>query len=118
MNEKPAFLRFLGVLSKSILTTETLLQKLDKFDFLIHNDYYDLYVNLILDNQSTKRVIHKTQKHHIVPRHVFENCNIEVDNSQENLVDLLYRDHMLAHAYLFLCAKPRFRYANAVALNI
>lgn len=118
MNERQAFLLFLGVLSKNILTKESLINTLDSFNFLIHNEYFYLYVDLIIANLSTERIVHKTQRHHIVPKHVFEKQNMPVDNSKDNLVDMLYSDHMLSHAYLFLCAKFPYRYANAVALNI
>ena len=95
-----------------------MIRKLDKFDFLYHNEYYYLYVDLILENQSRTKIRDKTQRHHIVPKHVFNKQSLATDNSKENLVDLLYKDHVLAHAYLFLCAKPLYRYANCIALNI
>lgn len=47
----------------------------------------------------------KTQLHHIIPRKYYTYNKLEINNSRENLVNLLYKDHILAHYYLALCAK-------------
>lgn len=67
------------------------------------NKYLDIYCDLIESNKEREKEIYKTQKHHIIPRCYFKYNNLEIDDSQENLVNLLYKDHILAHYYLCLC---------------
>ena len=76
--------------------------------YFINNEYLDLYVKHIEKNLTTKEDKPRTQKHHIVPKRCYEllNCsNKKFINRKENLVNLLYKDHILAHYYLALCAK-------------
>lgn len=80
-------------------------EKLLKLDIIDDNDYFDKYIQLIVDNKQTKKQKYKTQQHHIIPRCYYKHKKIEVDNSSNNLVNLLYRDHILAHYYLCLCVK-------------
>ncbi|WP_300924750.1 NUMOD3 domain-containing DNA-binding protein [uncultured Clostridium sp.] len=80
------------------------------------NNYLDKYIELIESNRETKKEKFKTQKHHIIPRCYFKHENLEIDNSSDNLVNLLYKDHALAHYYLSLCCKGVFKYANEYAL--
>ena len=79
---------------------ETLL-KLGIFD---DNEYLDKYVALVLNNKDRMYVKHKTNLHHIIPKYYFKYKNICIDNSKENLVNLLYKDHILAHFYLAKCS--------------
>lgn len=67
------------------------------------NIYLDKYIELIENNLSTLNIKGKTQRHHILPRCYFKNMNLPIDNSEYNLVNLLYKDHILAHYYLSLC---------------
>ena len=66
------------------------------------NKYLDKYCKLIEDNKDTKREKYKTQIHHIIPKCYFIINNIEIDNGKENKINLLYKDHILAHYYLVL----------------
>lgn len=68
------------------------------------NEYLDLYIDLINRNKSTEKQEHKTQSHHIIPKCYYNIINEPVDNSSDNLVNLLYKDHVLAHYYLSLCS--------------
>ena len=67
------------------------------------NEYLDFYCDLIESNRNTKREKFKTQKHHIIPRCYFKYKNLEIDNSKNNLVNLSYVNHIMAHYYLCLC---------------
>lgn len=71
--------------------------------YFLDNEYLDAYLDLISKNTESRRVKGKTQRHHIIPREYFVLNKISVDNSTENLVNLLYKDHILAHYYLALC---------------
>lgn len=40
---------------------------------------------------------------------LFQTNSLEIDNSKENLVNLYYKDHILAHYYLCLCTEGTFK---------
>ena len=67
------------------------------------NNYLIFYLELIKNNIKTKKQKCKTNRHHIIPRCYFKFKKLEIDNSENNLVNLLYKDHILAHYYLCLC---------------
>lgn len=92
----------------------SLKEKLLNLNLCVDNKYLDKYCELIENNKDTKREKFKTQKHHIIPKCYYKYNNLKIDNSKENLVNLLYKDHILAHYYLCLCSKENnFKYANA-----
>lgn len=66
------------------------------------NEYFAKYVKIIVDNLDTKWEKKLTQKHHIIPRCYFEHIGKEVDNSNNNIINLKYSDHILAHYFLCL----------------
>lgn len=81
----------------------------------VHNQYLDKYCSLIERNTNTYCVKTKTNAHHIIPKAWFKLNNKIVDNSQCNLVNLPYREHVLAHYYLCLCTVDQLQYANELA---
>lgn len=82
------------------------------------NEYFEKYVSLIEANRNTKTQRCKTQKHHIVPNIAFKLYNWPDANAKDNLVVLLYKDHILAHYYLALAAKQNeFKYKMVAAIN-
>lgn len=89
---------------------------LNNYNFFIDNEYLDKYIELINTNLDTKKERFKTQCHHIIPRCWFVYNNLEVDNSKNNEVNLLYRDHILAHYYLALCSEGKIK--NSMILSI
>lgn len=91
-------------------------QKLLQTNLFLDNDYLTSYITLILNNLSTKRVPGKTQQHHILQRKWFENYGYAVDNTEANLVNLLYKDHILAHYYLCKCTTSWLAKANSITL--
>lgn len=82
----------------------------------IDNEYLDKYVELILNNTDTQFVPCTTNSHHIIPRYYYKHHKLSVDNSPQNRVNLLYRDHMLAHLYLSGCTEGRDRYWNLYSI--
>lgn len=94
-------------------------EKLLSTDVVIDNIYLDKYCELIESNLTTKRQIYKTQKHHIVPKCYYKSLNLPVNNEKNNVVNLLFKDHILAHYYLVLCAKDlNFKAQNAIAVHL
>lgn len=83
-----------------------------------NNEYFNKYVKLIEANLETKQQKFKTQKHHIIPKIAFQLCNWDGCEKKENKVNLLYKDHILAHYYLALAAKDSiFKYKMICAIN-
>lgn len=82
------------------------------------NEYLDFYCKLVEQNSTTKKEKHKTQLHHIIEKCYYKKHNLKVDNSKENLVYLLYKDHVIAHYYLALCSKDKYyKFANISAIK-
>lgn len=91
--------------------------KLLETNLFIDNEYLNLYCELINSNLNTQRVKHKTQRHHIIPKCYYKMIKEPVDNSSYNLVDLLLKDHVMAHCYLVLASKENiFKYYNRISL--
>lgn len=75
--------------------------------------YLDLYCDLIISNLNTIKIITKTQRHHIIPvacygpelnkkrKDLLSIANLDNNNFT---INLLYKDHILAHYYLCMCA--------------
>ena len=80
-------------------------EKLLSLDIVDNNEFLDKYNQIICASKSLARIKHKTQKHHIVPKAVFLHNSEPIDNTDSNIVNLIYKDHILAHYYLFMCAK-------------
>ena len=87
-------------------------EKLLSTQIIEDNEFLDKYVDLIQKNRSLDYINKKTQRHHIIPVCYYKEINYPVDNSKENLVNLYYKDHVLAHYYLALCSVGKFKYQN------
>lgn len=94
----------------------SLKDKLLSHDGFVDNEYLDKYVQLVERNRKTVRSSQLTNAHHIVPKCWFKIHSVTIDNSISNLVNLRYRDHVLAHYYLCLCTVRQLQYANELAL--
>jgi len=93
-------------------------EKLLATNVILDNEYLSKYIELVKTNLNTKQARFKTQSHHIIPRCYFKILGIPCDNSSENTIHLLYKDHVLAHYYLCLCSKDaEFKYNNICALK-
>lgn len=88
------------------------IQQLLDTGYFVYNDYFNEYVTLINNNRDTEYVACETNKHHVLPRHYFTSRNIRVDNSSDNIVNLSYKDHALAHLLLSGCTQGRDKYKN------
>ena len=86
---------------------ETLKNCLLSTDMLIDNEFLDNYCQLIITNVNNKKIKNTTQSHHIIPKSYFKIIGKKVNNKKENLVNLLYSDHILAHYFLSLCCKNK-----------
>lgn len=81
----------------------TLKEKLLTLNIFDNNEYLDKYCELIESNRDTKREKFKTQRHHIIPVCYYKYSKLQINNSNDNLVNLTYKDHALAHYYLAMC---------------
>lgn len=95
-----------------ILDLETRLTACQGF---VSNEYLSKYCQLVERNRRRSRR-GNTNAHHIIPRFWFKMMNKPVDNTLSNLVNLEYREHVLAHYYLCLCTTDKLQYANELAL--
>lgn len=81
------------------------------------NKYFKIYKNIII-NSSQENNISGCQVHHIIPRCVFKLLKLEVDESDQNKVRLLYKDHLRAHYYLYWsCVNPKLKHSLASAFS-
>lgn len=91
-------------------------QKLLDLAIFIDNEYLDKYIYLI-NNYNKQYTKFETQRHHIIPRAYFKHNKIKLDNSKANIVCLTYKDHILAHYYLYKCSKDWFNQCMLRALT-
>lgn len=87
-----------------------IIDKLTPLNIFEYNDYFLKYCALIDENIDRKKEKMKTEKHHIIPVCYYEHLGIvnarkNKEVNHNNIVNLLYKDHILAHYYLSLCAK-------------
>ena len=95
----------------------TLAEKLLNTNLFDDNGYFKSYIALVEANKNTKKQKFKTQAHHIIPAVACDMYNIN-KNTNDNLVNLLYKDHVLAHYYLALCSKNiLFKFKMICAIN-
>jgi hypothetical protein len=83
--------------------------------FFEDNSFLDTYLSLIKDKSYQSPIVGKTQLHHILPRSYYKIINAEVDNSLENVVNLLYVDHIYAHYLLALCTNRELQNSMCIA---
>ena len=91
-------------------------QKLLQTGMFLENKYFNAYIDLIIQNATTAVQEGKTQKHHILQRKWFDYQNLKIDSTKANLVNLLFKDHILAHYYLCKCTTAWLAKANTVTL--
>ena len=83
--------------------------------YFIDKEWLDKYCELIEKNKNTAKE-KCTQKHHILQRAYYNLIKQPCNDSKENLVNLKYSDHILAHYYLCLCTKNQLEKSNRTAL--
>lgn len=95
---------------------QTLKQKLLLTSYFVDNKYLDSYINLVSCNHVKKEAF-KTQQHHIIPKTYFKHFKLAIDNSTDNLVELLYTDHVKAHWLLQKCTIGFLKRNNGYAVR-
>jgi len=83
-------------------------QKLLRTNLFIDNEYLDQYIELIIHNKNNI-INNYVEKHHILPKAIFKLLNMPLDNSELNMCNLSYSDHMLAHCILTKCTIEPFK---------
>ena len=78
--------------------------KLLSTDRFFDNEFLQKYLDIVVDC-SVHHSQGETQNHHIIPQYIFVEDGIQIDNSDENIVTLSYKNHMIAHYYLARCCK-------------
>lgn len=88
--------------------------KLLSIDIFEDNKFLDKYCELICKNFNTRKECGVTEQHHIIPRLYFLANNLRVDNSENNLINLTCKDHILAHYYLCLFVKDELMLSKVI----
>lgn len=83
------------------------MRDLKSLEGFVDNEYLEAYCDLIVRNLSTRKEKFRTQRHHIIPKFYFKAKGLPIDDSESNTVNLLYKDHILAHYYLCLCLNEK-----------
>lgn len=96
-----------------------------KNKLLSTNQFFDCqelddYCTLIIKNYNTEKLSGKTDKHHILPESLFNKRDTKENNSDNCVVNLFFKDHALAHYYLWSAANEdsEQKYYNAGAFNL
>ena len=82
---------------------KTIFNLLSNLSGFIINDSFYAYIKLIGANLNTPRQQGKTQVHHIIPEAYYGKRNTKENNTDDRVVNLLFKDHVLAHYYLAKC---------------
>ena len=97
---------------------KNLKEKLLSLDVFLDNEYLDFYCTLIENNKNTKKEKFKTERHHFIPVDYYKiKNNLKTrkealsiaDRDVNNFkVNLYYKDHVLAHYYLYFCINDEY----------
>lgn len=83
------------------------------------NYYLEKYLELVNENLNNNIKDCYYEKHHIIPKTYFKHYKLAVDNSKDNLVNLLFVDHLKAHWLLFKAADVKwFKQSTQLAINL
>ena len=85
------------------MTTLELKKRLLATTYFLENVYFSEYLALV--STSVRPEVFKTQSHHILPKTYFKHFKLPVDDTSDNLVELLYCKHIYAHWLLTKCTK-------------
>ena len=93
-------------------------EKLLNTTLFLDNEALQSYITIIIENKYSQLQKGKTQKHHIFPKCLAKRLNCPVDDTTNNLVNLSYKDHILAHYYLIYATNDDYlKAANIHAFN-
>ena len=97
---------------------EQIKQSLLNTGYFEDNEYLDKYCDLVII-KSTKQDSLKTQEHHCIPICYYKliyNFKKDLDakkkanlDSNNYIINILYKDHILVHYYLCFCSKPKLK---------
>lgn len=83
---------------------------------LVHdNEYLDKYVEIIETKSAPTKEIGIHNRHHIIPRFYFRTNKLTIDDSTENIANLEFKYHILAHYYLALCAVDKYKFPSELS---
>lgn len=51
-----------------------------------------------------------TERHHIIPRFIYRDAKIKIDESDHNIVHLSIKNHILVHYYAAKCCLPKYKW--------
>lgn len=74
-------------------------------EIFTHNQHFVDMMNII--NAARLNPPKEGHKHHIIPKCWYKSQNLDIDNSDNNLVLLSYEDHVKVHELLYHCCKSK-----------
>lgn len=84
------------------------------FTKLFIKDIYEenLYFHLMMDIIQNPNPLNEkyTEKHHIIPRFIYRDKNIDIDNSDDNIINLSIKNHILIHYYAAKCCRSEYKW--------
>lgn len=92
-------------------------EKLVNIGLVNDNEWLDKYIDILVKNEKTKKLVNYTQRHHIIPKYYFKYNGLEVDNSINNVVNLSIEEHVLAHYYLCMCSSDTYKGYSYASIN-
>ena len=99
-----------------MLQKELLKQKLLKTNYFIDNEYLSKYLELIC-NYTENIISGYSEIHHILQKYYFKLLNLKLDNTENNKIRMLYKDHVYAHYLLYFCTIDKLKAANSRAVS-
>ena len=97
-----------------MLDRVTLKEKLLGTEYFIENSFLEKYLKLVCHKYYRKHVLYK---HHILQRKYYHLIKKRVDDSKDNIIELPFDKHCLAHWYLINCTIGELRRANIRAIH-
>lgn len=74
----------------------------------ISSSYFDKILDIITNpNPLNEEYI---ENHHIIPRFIYRDLNIPIDNSNFNLIELSIKNHILIHYYMAKCCFKQYKW--------
>lgn len=78
----------------------------DVFD--VKSDFYNKILEIIKNPNPLNEKY--TEKHHIIPRFVYRDLKLEVNNNETNLINLSIKNHILIHYYMAKCCFKQYKW--------
>ena len=84
----------------------------DVFD--VNSEFYNKILEIIKNPNPLNEKY--TEKHHIIPRFVYRDLKLEVNNNDTNLINLSIKNHILIHYYMAKCCYKQYKWKCLISI--